>query len=226
MVLVTHLEDHWQWRPEWQPGRSCLYWYLTFGDELTALLGPGRVETVRRTDWLDSVPPDWLHVTLCDVGFADELAASDVRRVVEAGRRCVAGTVPLRVTLGPAEGMEDAVALPVEPLEPLRRLHRQLRSATRRAAGRRPCLADRDPFCPHLSLGYANRQVPAETAATVLGRLGHAAGELVVDRLVLASVTRDRRYYEWTVVAELPLGQPSAATRKPRLPVLESGDCG
>jgi 2'-5' RNA ligase len=203
----AHLEDHWRWRPEWQPGRHCLYWYLTFGDDLTAILGPDRLEPVRRSDWLDGVPSRWFHVTMCDVGFADELAADDVRSVLEAGRGCVAETRPLRVSLGRAGGMEDTVALAVEPLEPLRHLHRRLRSATQRALGGSPSLAHGDPFWPHLSLGYANQRVSAVAAATVLRQLGHVSGELLIDRLVLASVTRDRRYYEWTALAEVPLGR-------------------
>ena len=50
------------------------------------------------------------------------------------------------------------------------------------------------------------------------------SGEVLVDRLVLAAVNRDRRRYEWTVLEELPLSM--AVSTSPRPTALESADHG
>lgn len=204
------LENHWHWRPEWVPERACLYWYLTFGEELGKALDAAGLEAVGRADWLDRVPAGWLHVTLCDVGFTDEVEARHLRKVVETCRPCAAEARCLHLRFGRAACMEDTIVLPVEPIEPLRGLQQSLRAATERALEPGPRPTSQLEFWPHLSLGYANRPVPAETAATVLRQIGQVAGEVRVDRLVLASVTRDRRCYRWTVLEELPLGRPAA----------------
>ena len=205
-----HLDNHWHWRPEWLPERVCLYWYLTFGDELAdGVLDPVDLAAMRRAEWLDAVPASWLHITLCDVGFTDELTPRDIERVVESGRSCVAEARSLNLSFGQAACMEDAIALPVEPLEPLRHLQQRLCSATDQACRRSADRVHRHPYWPHLSIGYANRRTPAESVVPLLSSMGRASGEVMVDRLVLAAVNRDRRYYEWTVIEELPLGRAS-----------------
>ena len=51
---------------------------------------------------LDLVPVEWLHLTVQGIGFADEVGAGEVDRIVAAVRRRCAALAPLRVTLGPA----------------------------------------------------------------------------------------------------------------------------
>jgi 2'-5' RNA ligase len=227
---TEHLENHWRWRPEWEPGRVCLYWYLTFDENLP---GPSAraLRAARRADWLDAVPRRWLHLTVCEVEFADVLADADLRRVVEAGRECAAETGCLRLGFGPAACMEDAVVMPVEPLDPLRHLQQRLRSATERVLGPGQGSGQgtghvHAQFWPHVSLGYVNRPTSAATAASLLGQLGQVSDEVAVDHLVLAAVDRDRRHYRWRVLEELPLSTRGAATRNPTLPALESADRG
>jgi 2'-5' RNA ligase len=206
-----HLQVHGEWRPEWAIGRERLCWYLTFGDDFVALLDPAGLEAVRRTEWLDAVPWRWLHVTLCDVGFVDELSPTDVEDVLAAGRRCVVDLPPLQLGFGRAAPMEDAIALPVEPVAPVRHLQQRLRADTERAldpsqrARAHPTL-----YLPHLSLGYANRATSASEVARLLERMGDVHGEVTIEHLVLAAVTRHTTHYEWTVVEDVPL-RPATA---------------
>jgi hypothetical protein len=205
-----HLADHARWRPEWQPGRVCLCWYLVFGGDLLTVLDPAGLRAVRRADWLDAVPARWLHVTLGDVGYADELGPADVQSVLEAARPRVAATRHLHLGFGEAASMEDTVALPVEPFEPVHHLQRRLCSVTQRTLGPRH-QAHLHLYPPHLSLGYANRRVSALEAGAVIGQIGRASGAITVDRLVLAAVTRQRTHYEWAVLDELPFSPETAA---------------
>lgn len=200
------VQDHWRWRPEWEPERACLYWYLTFDkDELARTLDPQGLAAVRRAEWLDAVPVRWMHITLCDLGFADELDPSAVREALDAGRAAVVETGHLELSFGAARATNSAVVLPVEPLRRLRRLQERLRSVTEKALGPDHELVHRGVFWPHLSLGYGNRRASAREVATLLEQVGEPAEPVSVDRLVLAKVTRKHRHYQWDVVAELAL---------------------
>jgi hypothetical protein len=88
------LGDHRAWRPEWTPERPRLLWYLTFEDQpavrdLAAPTSAALAETSA-----DVIPPRWLHLTLCDIGFADEVDPAGVIEAAKAvaasptGRRC------------------------------------------------------------------------------------------------------------------------------------------
>ncbi|HEV8164118.1 MAG TPA: hypothetical protein VGR74_06675 [Actinomycetota bacterium] len=103
------MRRHWWWRPGWRPGRRQVAWHLTFGDQTVSR---GRADLRRAVGGyqarlaeppgLDPVPVEWLHLTVQGFGFADELGAGEVERMVAAvGRRCAA-LAPLRLTLGPA----------------------------------------------------------------------------------------------------------------------------
>lgn len=211
------LMSHWEWRPEWRPERPCLYWYLTFDtDEVCDEIDPRAVDMVRSADWLDPVPMRWVHVTLCDVGFVDELSPSVVDRVVGSVEKQVEDRRPLELVLGPVAAMRRAVVLRAGPLEPLREVQSAVRSATESGLGGRQ-LVHRHQFWPHLSLGYVNRDVSERDVQRLLCRMPDVAATLVVPRLSLASVTRKDRHYQWTVEAEVPLrtGATSVSRRRP-----------
>lgn len=204
--VADDLANHWEWRPEWAPDRPCLYWYLTFAaHELTTAIGSEALEAVQGVPWLDPVPPEWMHVTLADVGFVDDLEERDVHRTVENVRQHVEGRPALDLSLGPVAAMPGAVVLQVGPTEPLVHLQGAVGAATQAALGPGHEPVHRDDFWPHLSLGYVNRGVASREADAALRRVGWVSGRVSVSRLTLASVTRRDRHYQWTVVAQLPL---------------------
>jgi 2'-5' RNA ligase len=204
---TKNLRNHWHWRPEWGPGRVCVYWYLTFGQGLADVLDPSGLAAVQRADWLDAVPSRWLHVTLCDVGFTDELGSADIESVLTAGGASLKEASRLNLSFGSATPMADAIVLPVGPLEPLRELQHGLRSATRRTLGPSHRLAHGHRFWPHLTLGYVNRRTSAPKAAELLASIGPASGSVTIDSLMLVAVDRDQRHYRWKVLEELPLSR-------------------
>jgi 2'-5' RNA ligase len=204
---VPELHDHWVWRPEWTPERTCWYWYVTFRDgQLADALGEATLASVR-ADWLDAVPLEWCHVTFSDVGFTDELGPGDAARVTEAVSEALAGQPPLRLTLGPVQALRSAVALGVQPAERLRSLRAAVRQATSRALRGRHADVHRHPFRPHLSLGYVNRPVEPETAREFLEGLPEVGGRVDVDALTLVAVTRRQHCYRWDVEATVLLQQ-------------------
>ena len=73
--------EHWRWRPDWKHDRACLWWYLTFEDAPAVRGLAQRVQhLLGRAPQLDLIPFPWLHLTLLEVGFADEVPAATVAR--------------------------------------------------------------------------------------------------------------------------------------------------
>jgi 2'-5' RNA ligase len=198
--------DHWVWRPEWTPDRTCLYWYLTFRrDDLAAAVDESARRLVRATDWLDAVPLDWCHVTVADVGFTDELEQSDADDVAAAVSRALEGEDRLRLSFGPALTLRSAVALPAGPLDRLRALQARVRRTTSAQLGARHADVHRHLYWPHLSLGYVNRVVDADTASRFIRALPPLGMRVDVDALTLAAVTRRDHGYQWQVQGRLAL---------------------
>jgi 2'-5' RNA ligase len=203
---AADMRDHWVWRPDWTPERTCLYWYLTFRkDDIVEAVGAQVLETVRRTSWLDAVPPEWAHVTVADVGFTDELRPSDQERVTAAVAEAVAGEERLPLTLGPVLTFSSALVLSAGPLNRLRMVKRGVRRAASAVLGPRHTDVHRNLFWPHLSLGYVNEPVEAPVAAALLKDLPPVSAGIDVDALTLAAVTRRDGQYQWEVQAQVEL---------------------
>lgn len=198
------VDHHWDWRPEWREDRPCLYWYVTFDQNAMADAVPHKaVEAVRSTPWLDPVPLEWLHLTLCDLGFVDEVPEQVVDRAIRSLAECEPSIELPALTLGPLTSMESAVVVVVEPLEELRGLQHQLRSLTEAALGPDKEVVHQETFWPHVSLGYVNRFVSGQEVRALTEGFDDLRGDLPTGELVLAAVTRQRRHYQWTVRAEL-----------------------
>ena len=205
-ATATEPRDHWVWRPEWTPDRTCLYWYLTFPEgEVTRVVDGAVAQAIDSATWLDPVPARWHHVTVADVGFDDELRPSDVERVAAAVTDAVHGEDRLRLDLGPIRNFASAVVLAAEPLDRLRSLRKRTRRATAAALGPRHQDVHRHLFWPHLSLGYVNREVDAGTASRFLRSLPPVSAQVDVGALTLAAVTRRDRHYQWQVQAQIDL---------------------
>lgn len=203
---AAELVDHWDWRPEWTLNRTCLYWYLTFReDEILSAVGDAALGAVRGTDWLDAVPPRWCHVTVADVAFTENLRPGDVERVTVAVAQALANENHLRLTLGPVLTFRTAVVLETRPLSRLRAVKAEVRRATSAVLGQRHTDFHRSLFWPHVSLGYVNRSVDAETATRFRMAMPDVEARIDVNALTLASVTRIGRGYEWEVQAQVEL---------------------
>ena len=205
-TTAQEMRDHWVWRPEWTPERTCLYWYLTFADdEIASALGEPALEAIRRTPWLDAIPPRWCHVTLTDIGFADDLEVSQVRRVRDAVARSVSGEHRLPIKLGPVQAYRSALVLATGPLNRLRRIRSAVRHATSDVLGDRHADVHRHLFWPHVSLGYVNRSVDAGIVERLLRSVPDVDSRIEVGALTLAAVTRRDRHYQWEVQARVEL---------------------
>lgn len=205
------MENHWQWRPEWRTDRPCLYWYLTFaGQESLRSLSHSIRPHLHRIAGVDAVPTDWLHLTVQDVGFCDELPEANVQTAVQAAARAIADLRARPLTLGPVTTMGSAVVLAGWPADHLRRLRNRLREAMAAVGLTVP---GPDEFRPHVSLGYVNRDCDERTVMERLRTVRDLTTTLHAPRLTLAAVTRRDRHYQWRSVAELPLDGQGATSQ-------------
>jgi 2'-5' RNA ligase len=210
-ATALSLRDHWQWRPEWVVDRACLLWYLTFESQPDLSHQAEQVRArLRSVDKVDVVPLPWLHLTLDDVGFADEVAPDHVEQVVESARSAVAGWTPPPLTLGPLAPMDDSVVLEAGPVEELVGLRDRLRTATSGVLG-----PDRDSpldeFRPHVTLAYLNDTCEAEAVMAPLRSVTAAQVVVPEPRLTLAAVTRRDRHYQWTSCGQVALTAATGA---------------
>lgn len=197
--------SHAQWRPDWTTQRPCFYWYLTFGH---ASLGLDEVAVpISKCSWLDPVPNEWHHLTLCDVGFADEMTPQVLDRLAQAVSEKVRTVMPFGLELGPLGMVRSALVLEAGPLGALTTLRELVLSTTREVLGPDSRLFHEHAFVPHVSVGYVNRRVPGLEVERILTTLPDLRRRRAVERLQMVCVTRENHRYRWWTQATIPLGR-------------------
>ena len=185
-----------------------LWWYLTFEDA-PAVRGLARraQDLIGRAPQLDLIPSPWLHLTLLEVGFADEVPTATVDRVVDTTRRALEDFPGFDLGLGPVRSLPGAVVLEAHA-DALGPLHERLTDAVLAARGADAVGALR-AFVPHVSVAYVNRDCdPHEVMGPLDGAdLSSPSPSATVTRVRLAAVTRERRHYQWTTRAVVPTGK-------------------
>jgi 2'-5' RNA ligase superfamily len=152
---------------------------------------------------LDPVPVRWLHLTVQDVGFTDEVADRDLSALAEAARGRLASSGPARVTVGPAYAVTESIVLRVEPVTGLSAIRAGLRMAISDVMPYNPLIGSAQ-WWPHISVAYSSAMLPAAPYEAALA--GHtAAAEVLLDTVRLIVLGRDHHRYEWTTRDTIPL---------------------
>ncbi|MCW2806083.1 MAG: hypothetical protein JWQ93_38 [Marmoricola sp.] len=197
------LLEHWRWRPDWTPDRIGLWWYLTFTD-LPQVAATSREVTaaLAGSPEVDVSPPSWLHLTLREVGFEDEVSPEAVEDCVIRTRRALAARLPFVLRVDAVGMLPGAVVLWVEPQDAVQDLRDQV-------AGREIAPADREgllgPFArPHISVAYVRRDGDPGPVQDLLP--SPTPVQVPVSQVTLAAVTRRDQHYRWTVHTQVPIG--------------------
>jgi 2'-5' RNA ligase len=208
---VTTLRDHWWWRPGWRTGRHFYACHLTMGDQADLWpLVAAYQDALARVDGLDIVPRRWLHLTMQGIGFADQITHDELDSIAESVGAALRSLTAPTVTFYRAVVRPEAVYLPAEPPDPLRKLRATVRDGIANALGpdRTPNVADKlNSYRPHVSVAYANRDQAAEPIVSALRSVDLGPVRVAIDRVSLLEFHRDHRMYEWTSSTPLPLGQ-------------------
>ena len=193
------MREHW-WRPGWRPGRRMYAWHVTFRDQPAVQDLAARARAVLRdVPRLELVPGPWLHLTVQDIGFSDEVSGDDLAAITAGARSRLATLSPAAVTIGRARVLDEGIGCDAHPAAALS----PARDAVRAAIGdiwapaRVPGQAD---WWPHVSLAYA-------TADGQLALAGFdEAAAITVTEIQLILLSRDGYRYEWETQATVRLG--------------------
>jgi 2'-5' RNA ligase len=199
---LTHMENHWQ-RDGWTPGRRSYHWMLSFHDAEEIQRLAERCQAQLPPSGLDLVPLDALHVTLERIAFTDEIPKKTALAIADVARPRCQSLVPLMLTIGPLAGSQGAIRFSVAPWSLLLDLHRELAVATQAVIGDQ-CIMDTSQFRPHLSIAYANTEVPIASLVPVLERLRELQPvTTVVPSVALVELRREGRKYVYEIIEEV-----------------------
>jgi 2'-5' RNA ligase len=157
----------------------------------------------------DTIPAQWLHLTMQGIGFTDEVEHSDIDAIVTAARRRCAALQPLALTIGAPYVDRESVQIAVQPPEPVAELRLALRAAIADVWGSANVLEAEAPFLPHMSLAYINSDGPAAPLAAAVDSVAVQPVHTTINRCHLIVINRDAGMYVWHTHATVRLGPRS-----------------
>jgi 2'-5' RNA ligase len=210
------LANHWVELAEWAGGRELWAFYLTFREQP---LLHGFVQRQQRLldglGGLDLVAPDWLHLTVQGVVFADAVDAASIARLRVAGARAVAEEGPLSLVVHRPVTDRDAIILPVGDADQgLTRLRLGVRRAACEALRRSDLYELPEPvggFAPHITVAYARADAPELAAIEArLSRAEETELRLSATYVSLLRLNRGTSRWWWSEELQLPLQEQRA----------------
>lgn len=204
---ASRVSDHWWWRPKWGIGTRWYTWHWTFQrDAVLHAHAEAWRKVLAQFPSLDPVPDQWLHMTGQGVGRVGDIAEDDVNAIIEAARRKLAETTPIRLTVDRPEFTPEAVRFTPQPMDAVGDLRLSIRQAIGEVLADVP--EDADGFVPHITIGYGNRDADAAPIIDAIAGADIPPAEITVTTADLIVLGRDERRYEWDYRAQLPLGTP------------------
>jgi 2'-5' RNA ligase len=157
---------------------------------------------------LDPVPTEWLHLTMQNVGFSDEVSSNELRTIVQAAERRCRALETFTIRLGPADADPEGVMLRVAPWNPVEQLRVALRSAIADVWGPQAVPDREEGFRPHVTVAYSNAEAPASPVRERLALLQDIEPiETTIRAAQLIRLNRDQKVYRWDVEASVRLGE-------------------
>lgn len=199
------LKDHWWWRPGWRAGRHVYAAHFSFSHspELRELAARQQ-KALAGVEGLDLIPPAWLHLSMQEIGFLDEIPAARAEELFEAAAQALATVPPPVVTFREAVVRTEAIYLPATPAEPVAAVRDAFRSAMAEVLGTVPAAG---PFRPHVSVAYVNRDQDSGPADAALAALDPEPVTVTLHHVDFMTYHRDNRMYEWTdATRHIPIG--------------------
>lgn len=203
--MNSTLQNHWWWRPGVRQGRHWYTWHTIFhsSEQLRAHVAAYQ-EALQDFGFLDPVPLEWLHLTMQDIGFTDEVTRTELDKVLTSARGRLAGLGSFEIEFGAPSVWGEGVVICPTPTSVFGDIHHELREAISSALGSSR-LTGSASFTPHVSLGYANDSGPTKPIASALAAVSPTPVKVEVSEISLLSLDRDTRVYKWDLVGTAPL---------------------
>ena len=206
---ISTTVNHWN-RPDWHPGRSAFYWYLTFEtcEHLHSMVRRCQ-QVVAHNPAFDLVSVDDVHMTLDRVAFENEISEHQLD-VVEREVAAIIRRFPaFRVEVGPLSGSPGALSFSVAPFDPLNQLRLTLTRATATVVND---VVPSSAFRPHVGIAYCNSEVPAQPVIQAVDSVRDVPTvDVLINRVSLVRLTRLERAYRWSARRRLLLGHEPEA---------------
>jgi hypothetical protein len=159
---------------------------------------------------LDLIWQEWLHLTVQGIAFTDELDAGQAEKLVAGVRDELAVQPSCAFTLSPPLVGNDGVYLPAAQPQQLADVRESVAAAAGRMLAPRSLYAlpgqGNGEFVPHVSIAYANGEVPRETVVDLLSRVDVPSVTVRVHSVSMINLRRDHRRWAWTDAVKIPLG--------------------
>lgn len=204
---VTHLRNHWYWRPGWREGRAFYTWHLTFEgqSELHRLVGQYQA-ALRDVPGLDLIPLEWLHLTMQGVGFIDDITPVAIEAIADAVREHIAQLPRAELTFHRPAMRLEAITLPPAPTKPLFMIRDAIRLGIATIWGNDHIPETSNRFDPHLSIAYANTEVATAGIFTALTVVEPEPVTAAIAEVSLIVLHREDRLYRWDTFDRMQLG--------------------
>ncbi|WP_197697797.1 2'-5' RNA ligase family protein [Micromonospora echinofusca] len=151
------------------------------------------------------IPDQWLHLTMQGIGFTDETSESRLAAIIDNAREQLRKLPAVGVEFGEIVVADEAIVMPAIPAEPVQRLRAATRTAIGRVVGEDQVPEDPGRFRPHVSVAYLTAAGPAEPYIQTVRPIAPQPAAVTITHVDLIEMHRDRRMYEWQVVARMPL---------------------
>lgn len=205
--LPTHMINRWQNRQEPGPGQGTLYWHILVGDHPGARdLANTAQKRLAGFQGLHMTPPEWLHITTLVAGPTDEITPDQQHEMLTAASELLAPIPPVAVALSRILYHPEAIAVAVQPVDPLMQIRKAVQTATFKVTGHEGRTEGPTQWTPHMTLAYSETDQPAEPLIVALGReLAHR--ELTINRVTLVEQRGPERHWNWHPVGRVHLAR-------------------
>jgi len=215
MLDAARMRDHWWPRPGWRPGRHVYTWHLTFEHDGELQEHVRRYQAALTGPHLHLVPPQWLHLTVQSLGYADEISNQDRDTAVRSVSTALQAIPPFTVSFGRPVVRSEAVAMSPTPAEPVHELLAAIRAGIADALGHNAVQTGPEQangFRPHVSIAYSGIDQDAAPTSTALDEAQRQIGTVTVPVTAVSLIKQERLLgphwlYRWTTVATAPLGR-------------------
>lgn len=202
---ASRVRDHWWWRPGWRVGRRFYAFHVTFDDQpdVQRLAGAYR-HALSDFNTLTFVPDRWLHMTMQGIGFTEEISQPAVDAIASEAASRLADIPPAEASFVDIVVADEAIAMTIEPEDPIRKVRSASRSAISSVLG--DVSEDEQRFRPHVSVAYVAADGAADPYVSAVRDVAPQAARVVVGHLDLIEIHRDNRMYEWQMLRRLKFG--------------------
>ncbi|MCP2288503.1 2'-5' RNA ligase superfamily protein [Nocardia amikacinitolerans] len=193
--------------PEPRRGLLGYYWFITF-EHASGL--HSLIEECRQaidTTYFAPVSTNGIHLTLDRIAYIDECTPEQLDSIAAAARRACKNQPSFSLTFEQLGNLRGAIGFKVSPVERVRGLRDELRSATISVFPEAPIKGSASD--PHVTVAYPIGEDLSSMAAATADRMSTLVRrvDVMVSEAVMVLLEHRRHGYRWKEITRIPLGK-------------------